>query len=72
MPIAIRVFDRSRKGLITQDDVRDTTSRLFLANQSQTNPSMRWIFCDHHKLMTWNNWLNSNEYLIKKENEWCI
>ena len=34
-----RVFDRSRKGVITHDDVRDTATRLFLASQS--NQPMR-------------------------------
>ena len=29
----LRVFDRTHKGVITQEDVRDTTTRLFLSNQ---------------------------------------
>lgn len=36
--LTCRVFDRSHKGVITQDDVRDTASRLFLANNQGTTP----------------------------------
>ena len=36
-----RVFDRAHKGVISQDDVRDTTTRFFLANQPAAGP-MRW------------------------------
>ena len=37
-----RVFDRSRRGVITAEDIRDTATRLFLVNNPPQNPSMRW------------------------------
>lgn len=37
----LRVFDRSHKGVINKEDVRDTTTRFFLANQPSSGP-MRW------------------------------
>ena len=38
-----RVFDRSRRGVITAEDIRDTATRLFLINTPPQNPSMRWF-----------------------------
>ncbi len=38
-----RVFDRSRRGVITAEDIRDTATRLFLVNTPPQNPSMRWF-----------------------------
>ena len=36
--LCLRVFDRTHKGVITKDDVRDTTTRFFLANQPASGP----------------------------------